>query len=54
MSTNERKALGRGFSALLQSVEQTKVDENSNFIEINLEDIALNPPAAIPLGSSGD
>jgi len=43
MSTNERKALGRGFSALLQSVEQTKVDENSNFIEINLENIAINP-----------
>ncbi|PCI30299.1 MAG: chromosome partitioning protein ParB [SAR324 cluster bacterium] len=43
MSTKERKALGRGFSALLKSVDTTAGEETSNFLQVRLSDIALNP-----------
>ena len=43
MSSKERKALGRGFSALLQSVEAPAKSTSGSFSEINLAEISLNP-----------
>jgi ParB family chromosome partitioning protein len=43
MSNKERKALGRGFSALLQSVEAPVKSTSGSFSEINLAEISLNP-----------
>lgn len=45
MSANERKALGRGFSALLQSVESPSPaeEETTDITEIAVDQIGLNP-----------
>ncbi len=43
MSSKERKALGKGFGALLQSVETSKKKVSGNLVEINLADVSFNP-----------
>ncbi len=44
MTTKERKALGRGFGALLQTVEDTPADETKKEIpQIPIDEIAFNP-----------
>ena len=44
MSTKERKALGRGFGALLKSADDYKVSDNQQGVpQILIEEICLNP-----------
>ena len=44
MSTKERKALGRGFGALLRSVEEPSESKSSNELpQIDIDEIGFNP-----------
>ncbi|MBU3914549.1 ParB N-terminal domain-containing protein, partial [bacterium] len=44
MSSKERKALGRGFGALLKSVDEyTSQDKGSGVFEVDIEEISVNP-----------
>jgi ParB family transcriptional regulator, chromosome partitioning protein len=44
MSTKQRKALGRGFGALLKSVDElTPTAPSNNMAQLNIDDIAYNP-----------
>ncbi len=44
MSTKERKALGRGFGALLKSVEEQTVSDNKGEVpQIQIDEVGFNP-----------
>ncbi len=44
MTTKERKALGRGFGALLQSVDVSETDESPSEVpQISIDDVDFNP-----------
>lgn len=44
MTTKERKALGRGFGALLQNIDDTPADETKKEVpQVPIEEIAFNP-----------